>query len=84
MSWQAVDDEFTRSAASGGMVGEAMIEAEHRVIEELGPKRRLLMAVNESKDKPVRRWWFRWCGVAGAFVSPLVVVMLRYRRRFST
>lgn len=53
---QAVDDEFTRSASSGvgGMVGEATTEAEHRVIEELGPKRRLLMAVNESKSKPVR------------------------------
>ncbi|CAM9554270.1 unnamed protein product, partial [Scytosiphon promiscuus] len=54
---EAVDDEFTRSAASGGMVGEAMIEAEHRVIEELGPKRRLLMAVNESKDKPRTTDW---------------------------
>ena len=53
---QAVDDDFTRSASSGvgGMVGEATAEAEHRVIEELGPKRRLLMAVNESKAKPVR------------------------------
>lgn len=56
---QAVDDDFTRSASSGGvvvggMVGEATTEAEHRVIEELGPKRRLLMAVNESKTKPVR------------------------------
>lgn len=53
---QAVDDDFTRSASSGvgGMVGEATTEAEHRVIEELGPKRRLLMAVNESKANPVR------------------------------
>lgn len=32
-----------------------MIEAEHRVIEELGQKRRLLMAANESQKKPVRK-----------------------------
>lgn len=51
---QSVDDEFTRLASSGAMASEASIEAEHRVIEELGPKRRLLMAVNESKEKPVR------------------------------
>lgn len=41
-------------ASSGAVASEASVEAEHRVIEELGPKRRLLMAVNESKEKPVR------------------------------
>lgn len=51
---QAVDDEFTRSAQSSGMASDAVAEAEHRVIEELGAKRRLLMAVNESKEHPVR------------------------------
>lgn len=46
-------DQYVHAAMSGGVVGEAMTEAEHRVIEELGQKRRLLMAVNESKEKPV-------------------------------
>lgn len=54
-----MNDRFTKAAAtaaatSGGIVGEAAIEAEHRAIEDLGQKRRLLMAVNESKEKPVR------------------------------
>ncbi|CAM9761275.1 unnamed protein product, partial [Laminaria digitata] len=51
-SIEAVDDKFTRASESGGVIGEAVMEAEHRVIEELGQKRRLLMAVNETKAKP--------------------------------
>lgn len=57
-STKEVNDRFTKASAattSGGAVGEAAVEAEHRAIEELGQKRRLLMAVNESKEKPVRR-----------------------------
>ncbi|CAN0131795.1 unnamed protein product, partial [Ascophyllum nodosum] len=57
---EAVSDRFTQAAAVGGGgvgTGEAVMEAEHRAIEDLGQKRRLLMAVNESKQKPNPRDW---------------------------
>lgn len=36
------------------MVGEAAAEAGRRAVEELGPKRRSLTAINEGMTKPVR------------------------------
>ena len=62
---KAVSDRFTQAAAVGGGgvgTGEAVMEAEHRAIEDLGQKRRLLMAVNESKQKPVRADELCWYG----------------------
>ncbi|CAM9699444.1 unnamed protein product, partial [Discosporangium mesarthrocarpum] len=50
-------DHHTVAVSAGASSEMDMTESEHRAIEDLGLKRRLLMAVNEAKNVPAQEDW---------------------------